>query len=147
MFDDDANSCEDPKQISIEFNNYFANVGLRLASKISTPPSQNMHQKFRSSSRSFFINPVVEEEIIEKINKLNANKSIKTNEIPIKFLKIAKAVIAPILTKLINCCIEQGIFPDVLKTAQINSPNYTYLQKRTKRKILQLSANIFALTN
>ena len=41
------------------------------------------------------------------------------DDIPIKYMKFSTVVIAPILTKLFNCCIEQGVFLDALKTAQL----------------------------
>ena len=42
-----------------------------------------------------------------------------TNEISIKFIKIAAHVIASILTKLYNICISEGSFPNILKLSQI----------------------------
>ena len=35
--------------------------------------------------------------------------------IPIKYLKMSAQIIAPILTKLYNICIEAGSYPEILK--------------------------------
>ena len=34
-------------------------------------------------------------------------------------MKLATTVVAPILTDMFNCCIQEGTYPDILKIAQI----------------------------
>ena len=46
--------------------------------------------------------------------KSNLSDSPKT-----KFLKISVNIIAPILTHIINCCIQEGVFPKSLKIAEV----------------------------
>ena len=86
------------------------------------PPNQaigSRNTSMQTTSKSFFMSPVTETEILINLKKLDTRKSTKINDIPIKFLKVASVVIAPLLTNMINCCIRQEITPDVLKTAQI----------------------------
>ena len=45
--------------------------------------------------------------------------AIRKNDIEIKYYKIAKSVISPIISKMINKCITQGSFPDCLKITQV----------------------------
>lgn len=116
--DESGNSYTDPIAISNVFNNYFARVGPTLASKIP-PPSCIKKQKIHSAVNSFFLQPITEVEVISLLRELNSSKSTGSNEIPIKYLKLATTIIAPILTDLFNYCIKSGEYPDILKVAQI----------------------------
>ena len=60
-----------------------------------------------------------QEKIIHQLPNLDSTKSSATNDIPTKFIKITTRVIAPILTKLYNICISEGVFPNFLKLSQI----------------------------
>ena len=112
---------KDPVKISNSFNNYFANVGSLLAAKIT---SSNNHTVFQYPSAaqipaSFFLKPILEEEVIKQLRNLKASKSSGAYHIPNKIIKLSTVIIAPILTKLFNDSIRQGVFPDVLKIAQV----------------------------
>ena len=59
---------------------------------------------------------------------MNDSKSVPSDSIPIKYIKMANIIIAPVLCNLINCCIDQRcflklflnfLFPNHLKIAQI----------------------------
>ena len=52
------------------------------------------------------------------ISNLDSSKKV-SGDIPIKILKLAKAQCAPILTKLFNSSIENNVFPDELKRADV----------------------------
>ena len=52
---------------------------------------------------------------------MNDSKSVPYDSIPIKYIKMANIIIAPVLCNLINCCIDQGCFANHLKIAQIIS--------------------------
>ena len=41
------------------------------------------------------------------------------HHIPIKYLKMATTEVAPIPTDMCNYCIQEGVYPDVLKITQI----------------------------
>ena len=47
-----------------------------------------------------------------------ASKSAGAYHIPNKIIKLSTVIIAPILTKLFNDSIRQGVYPDVFKIAQ-----------------------------
>ena len=70
---------------------------------------------------SFRLTEITSDRIVHIITKLNEKKSTQVNDIPTKFLKHANVLIAPILTKICNKCVEEGIFSENLKTAQIIS--------------------------
>ena len=106
-----------PFNISCAFNEYFANVGVKMASVIS--PKDINKTSLPSLPQSLFVTLITEQEIIMQLNILNPNKSTAVNDIPIKFIKLSTCVIAPILTSLYKRCLTEGNFPQVLKVAQI----------------------------
>ena len=112
---------KDPVKISNSFNNYFANVGSLLATKITSSNNRTVFQ-YPSAAQipaSFFLKPILEEEVIKQLRNLKASKSPGAYHIPNKIIKLSIVIIAPILTKLFNDSIRQGVFPDVLKIAQV----------------------------
>ena len=67
------------------------------------------------TKNSFFIRPFKIYEIKTHIKGLDTSKSVRPGDPPIKFLKMACDVIAPVLTKLFNLCVQQSTFPKTLK--------------------------------
>ena len=63
--------------------------------------------------------PVIEEQILYHLRNLNPSKSPGMQGIPIKFIKPASILLAPVLTKLFNIAIEQATFPTIFKTAEV----------------------------
>ena len=63
--------------------------------------------------------PVTEEEILYHLRNLNPSKSTGMQGIPIKIIKPASILLAPMLTKLFNIAIEQATFPAIFKTAEV----------------------------
>ena len=80
------------------------------------PPPKQM----KCPPSSFFFGETDPEEINQLISELNEKTAVRKNDIAIKYYKIAKSVISPIISKIINKCISQGFFPDGLKIAQVS---------------------------
>jgi len=59
------------------------------------------------------------EEVICGINYLKSGKALKVDDIPTKFLKMAKTVLAPFLSVVFNKCMVKGVYPNSLKVAQV----------------------------
>ena len=51
--------------------------------------------------------------------KLKTNKAKRTSDIETKFVKYSNPVISVFLSKLINSCIGDGIYPDSLKVGEV----------------------------
>ena len=102
-------------------NNYFTNVGINLAVKISKPVlcDFNITSLIHSNINSIFIQPIAEDEIRMHIIRLDSSKRFGIDGIPIKYIKMAATVITPKLTQLFNICIKKGYFPQALKIAEI----------------------------
>ena len=102
-------------------NEYFVSVGEKLSNNI-TPPVNNTKNHLtgiKSNSKTMFFKLITEYEMKNYIKNLDSNKSTKSTSVPIKFIKLSSQIITPIVTKIFNHCIEQEIFPDNLKAAEI----------------------------
>ena len=112
----DGKSISDPTRISEEFNTFFASIGQSTSNSLtSNVPFSLSH--IPNNSKSFFLKPFTAREIKAHIQQLNTSKSVRPNDPPIKFIKMAAEVISPTLAKIFNQCIEQQTFPNSLKTA------------------------------
>ena len=112
--------------IANEFNKYFASIASNLnqaytsenESTSSTPSFTRYLPK--STLSSVFLNDCDIAEITEVINEL---KNGKSSDIPIHVIKNSCPIIAPYLVTYFNRCLQEGHFPNKLKTGRI-SPIY-----------------------
>ena len=70
----------------------------------------------KAEESSIFLEDITVNEISEIICELSNDKA---SDIPIVVLKHYKSVLSPILAKIFNNCISNGIFPDPLKVGKI----------------------------
>ncbi len=71
----------DPQIISNDFNDFFVNIGPKLASTITTD-GKNYYDYLKTPlSSSMYMKPIVPEEIVKIIYKFNANKSTGHDDI------------------------------------------------------------------
>ena len=103
-------------EICNELNSYFAEISLRMASKI---PNTKALNTISSSLNSFFCEPCTESEVFQEIMHLNEKKSAGIENIPIKFIKMSAEYISPVLTSIYNKCMQIGVFPSKLKIAKV----------------------------
>ena len=123
MYASKSESAQGPQAISNLFNKYFIEIGVKLASTIETPAiidgKFNAASLIQSSCNSFFLEPIVEEEVVNYIRAMKPSKSTGRHKIPAKYIKMSGSVIAPVLTNIFNACISTGYFPKVLKIAEV----------------------------
>ena len=118
----DSIKCSDnsivhtPLEIGNSINEFFASIGRNL-----NEACDNTRHELKTNNllKSFYLKPITVHEVEKLLTDLNVNKSNGPEDPPNKFIKVAKHVIAPILTKLFNLCFNQGVFPDSLKTAAV----------------------------
>ena len=94
------------------FNNYFVNVGEKLASSIpvvNEKISNIVHSQ--NPANSFFMSSSTEKEI----DSLNRKKAIRKLDFKTKFLKFGKVLISDTIRKFFNNFIEEGVYPSCLK--------------------------------
>ena len=108
-----------PTDIYNEFNTHFAKVGKIFASTFSSISKTYKDYLGPRHATSNFLHPTDEYKVLEAINKLNNHKSPGVTDIPVKIIKQAKFIIANFLVKAFNHCIENGVYPDILKLAKV----------------------------
>ena len=109
------------KEITNCLNTHFNSIGKRMAEKIHNPNTTNFDNlsHIPEQINSLFLRPTTVEELIKLIRALELHKAPGPDGINSYVIKKTEAVIAPALMKLFNKCLDQGIFPDSLKTASI----------------------------
>ena len=107
----------DPEKIPDYFNSYFANIGSNLSSTFRSTTDTMSHIK--RNNNTFYLKPITPSEISNHIREMDSSKSVRPGDPPIKFLKIASAVISPVLSEIFNLCISQSVFPIDLKIASV----------------------------
>ena len=111
---------------------YFANIGTNLANNISQT-NNNSFKIFTSSCvQSFALQDICEEDCIDNVK---SDAALGSDEIPSKFIKLSKRILASPLTKLFNKCIKQENFPDPFKLAYVIP-----IPKASKRNLLMTCA-------
>ena len=107
---------KEPSQIPNILNEFFASVGNRLASKI--PTSQQHYLNYvshcKSPTSSFLFQPVTPVEVKFQILSIPNNKSYRLYSSPIKLLKCASSIMAPILSEIFNISVTLGKYPSKL---------------------------------
>ena len=114
----DGKIVTDGASIANSFNDYFVNIGKKLAENI--PKTLNFEKYLgMKSSHSMFLTPTTTEEISKELSKLNKNKSSGPDGIPVSIIKTCSNYLSKPLSFLINNSFRSGIFPDSLKIAKV----------------------------
>ena len=97
MYASKSESAQGPQAISNLFNKYFTEIGFNLASTIKTPTiidgKFNATSLIQSSCNSFFLEPIVEEEVVNYMRVMNPSKVTGRNGIPAKYIKLSGSII------------------------------------------------------
>ena len=114
---DDA-IISDEQSIAKSFNNFFVNIGTKLASEINDLPHEESTNNLSPTVESIFkFNEISTLEIISEIRNLKASKSTGIDNIPAKVLKPSADIIGPSIAKIFNISLKSGIFVDEWKMA------------------------------
>ena len=117
--DDSGNVITDPQNIADQFNNFFVNVGPKLASDIQNS-GKNYHEYLHERvPSSMFMNPIDEMEMVKIINKLKPNKSAGHDNIGNFIIKKVACEIVNPLTNIFNLSLSTGIVPKETKRAKV----------------------------
>ena len=112
-------TTNDPREIVKKFNEYFVSVGPELAKQVPNT-NANIHDYLDSNYPcSMVLLPTDEYEICSLIKSLKNKSSPGLDEISPSIIKLASKFIARPLSKLINCSMSNGIFPNQLKVAKV----------------------------
>ena len=114
-----GNRVTDDATIANTLNEYFNEIGPKLASDLSQSSRSPESYLLPCKSR-FQIQNVTIHEVFKSLSKLKTSKSTGYDGIPNKLLKDASDIIAPSLVHIFNASIMTGIFPNDLKVAIIS---------------------------
>ena len=108
-------TCGNDTSLANKFNKHFTSIG-----------SESCKEKFTSDiadntvvNNQFKFSCITVDEIIDELNAIPQNKASGIDNISTKLLKYAAKSIAPVLCKIFNMCLKQGIVPDDLKSARV----------------------------
>ena len=83
------------------------------------PSVLKINNKFGSDFISFDFQQVKPPEVKRLLKEIDIKKAVGVDTIPPKLIKIGAYIIPEPLTKAINCCLRQSIFPDNAKIAPV----------------------------
>ena len=111
----------DDRDIANCFNNFFTDIGPKLANDITSPSNKAYTDFLREKiAHSFYFNTVTNDQVSKIVNKLKPKSSFGHDNISTILLKSILLEIISVLTLIINQSLSTGIFPDKLKIAKIN---------------------------
>ena len=118
-FQHNGKIISDYLEIANGFNNFFANIGPKLASEISTSSAHFQTFMPEISSNSFRFSRISEIDILHTCKQMKPKLSSGADFISTKLLKeIAPLIITP-LHYLINVSLETGFVPKEMKLSKI----------------------------
>ena len=97
------------------FNQFFATIGENLNKKLRQSECSLKNQQVKS----LFWLPTSKKEVLRVVQELKSKYSEDYMHLNYIFIKSVAATIARYLSKLINACFQEGIFPDSLKLASV----------------------------
>lgn len=112
-------------------NDYFANIGKQLAQQIH-PSLNNAHIPVypdTSPLNTFVLIDTDITEVNDILTNLKSDSAPGWDNISTKFLKFVRKEVVPVITHLANLCLQQGVFPALLKQSII-TPVYKGGQRR-----------------
>lgn len=118
------NIKECPEKSLDYINDYFSNVGKKLASQINSLNGNLCNKQTNtlnnSSVNSMTMLPTDSSEVEAILLNLKDDCAIGWDNISAKILKLCKSSLIPVLTHIFNISIDTGIFPLVFKRAVVH---------------------------
>ena len=118
----DGKIIDNPKDIALGLNNFFVNVGPNTEKNVPVIPNDKIKpDKYlrNLNQHTLVLAYISEEEVMDIIKNLNANRSTGPASIPTKLLILISDLIIIPLCKIINTSFESGKFPDALKIVKV----------------------------
>ena len=100
-------------------NNFFVNIGNVVEDKIPHVETEFTTYLKEPNPETIFLNPVLKEETIFLISQVKRSKACGPNSIPTNILLVNIHILADPLTTILNKSILEGVFPNLLKLANV----------------------------
>ena len=112
------------KQIADAFNEYFVQIGPKLAAEVSDLTSQPTNGLDSSCPNSYFAPRFVFSQISQinvatRLRRHKISKATGMDSIPAKILKMSADIIAPSFTVIFNLSLNSGIYIDTWKKTRV----------------------------
>ena len=110
------NNDQEEKNINVdEFNDFFANIGKKLARNFKTLKELGVRKQINSR----FLADITPIEVLNIFESLKTKFSLDTYGLNHYYLKKICPVLLPVLTKLFQKCLDRQVFPDSFKIAKV----------------------------
>ena len=108
----------DPIEVGDLFNEYFSSIADNFDISLLNNPF-NTHLPIATNHIKFTIPLITIDDILNLAAELDQNKSTGLDGIPAYFIKSSIHSIAPIILRICNMSIENGVFPNMWKKARL----------------------------
>ena len=111
----------DAVKITNKFGEYFSIVGKEFSKKVAEPKNKAKYycDKIPRNEKSLFMTPCTETEVTKFMQQLPMKTSSGHDNISNVLLKCIGVHILTPLTRIFNDSIRMGIFPDIMKLADV----------------------------
>ena len=106
-------------EIANAFNTFFTNIGNTIEDKILQVETNFISYLKTPTPNSIFLKPISDAEVVDIIKDLNISKACGPFSIPTNILKYYSELLCKPLAILINKFFSEGIFPNLLKFADV----------------------------
>ena len=116
----DGTDCSDQTVVCNKLNDYFISIANNINDIIPASNKSPLEYMGDRLPHSFFCLPATSEEV-QKILSNFVCKGCNHKSISMFIYNYLSPVISPIISKFFNISIEEGVFPDCLKTGRVVS--------------------------
>lgn len=112
----------DPKDVAVSFSEFFISKISRIRSSI---PHEDLQSDMPSSLPREVTTPLnqfvpIDEETLLRIIRQSPTKYCDLDPIPTQWVKYAAEDLCPVMLRIVNASLSQGVFPQCFKTALIS---------------------------
>ena len=117
-----GSSITNPQELSNEFNDYFVNIGPKLADKITCNQNTNSYMEYLEpldNGINFQMKTITSSNVFSMLSKLSKSKATGLDRISARLLRECPDLIADSLCLIFNHSINSGVFPDEWKCSKV----------------------------
>ena len=117
-----GSSIINPQELSNEFNDYFVNIGPKLADKITCNQNTNSYMEYLEpldNGINFQMKTITSSNVFSMRSKLSKFKATGLDRITARLLRECPDLIAVSLCLIFNHSINSGVFPDEWKCSKV----------------------------
>lgn len=129
-------AVSDDNHIAEAFNEYFINIGPKLAAEVNDSTNQacpdtnsELYSGVHCLGSQFIFSEIDQNNVTRSLKLLKVSKATGVDNIPAKILKMSADIIAPSLTAIFNLSLNSGVYIDAWKQARI-TPIYKSEDRR-----------------